>query len=236
MSDGIAPGSGHSTFRDVVRNKRTEFNSLYPCPGLFQRGGGAGIFGSNTMHAVRDGGTEPGNHLILVYKTCFWRHGLPFFWRFGYLKNPCLWWWRKGRGISVGLIRYLVIIPANWGKLAGGVFDCGACKPRPVRHHPHIMGETRTNSPSAAQRQCDMKLYSRLLGWIGILTKSCVLPQVSLAANLGIERGNGTIIVYKSFRALLCVLALCGVGRGSPNSCESLSARLRERFGRDQNG
>ena len=24
--------------------------------------------------------------------------------------------------------------------------------------------------------------------------------------------------------------------RGSPNSCESLSARLRERFGRDQNG
>ena len=23
-----------------------------------------------------------------------------------------------------------------------------------------------------------MKLYSRLLGWIGILTKSCVLPQV----------------------------------------------------------
>jgi hypothetical protein len=33
-----------------------------------------------------------------------------------------------------------------------------------------------TNSP--AQRQCDMKLYSRLLGWIGILTKSCVSPQV----------------------------------------------------------
>ena len=26
------------------------------------------------------------------------------------------------------------------------------------------------------------------------------------------------------------------LARGSPNSCESLSARLRERFGRDQNG
>jgi hypothetical protein len=31
---------------------------------------------------------------------------------------------------------------------------------------------------SPAQRSCDMKLYSILLGWIGILTKSCVSPQV----------------------------------------------------------
>ena len=32
--------------------------------------------------------------------------------------------------------------------------------------------------PHPRSAHCDMKLYSILLGWIGILTKSCVSPQV----------------------------------------------------------
>ena len=39
-------------------------------------------------------------------------------------------------------------------------------------------GWSAQSGRSPAQRQCDMKLYSILLGWIGILTKSCVSPQV----------------------------------------------------------
>ena len=32
-----------------------------------------------------------------------------------------------------------------------------------------------------------MKLYSRLLGWIGILTKSCVSPQVFYGCDMKMQ-------------------------------------------------
>ena len=37
-----------------------------------------------------------------------------------------------------------------------------------------------------------MKLYSILLGWIGILTKSCVSPQVFYGSRRLAGRGDGT--------------------------------------------
>jgi hypothetical protein len=47
-----------------------------------------------------------------------------------------------------------------------------------------------TTEPRSVNR--DMKLYSILLGWIGILTKSCVSPQVFYGSRRLAGRGDGT--------------------------------------------
>jgi hypothetical protein len=86
-----------------------------------------------------------------------------------------------------------------------------------LNSHP----EKRENYPRSVNR--DMKLYSILLGWIGILTKSCVSPQVFY----GSRRLAGRGVAITAAKGLKPSGQCCKPGSLKPGAWLELEAMVK---------